>query len=331
MPAARCVRRSTTVLRARASSGSAMSGCRSRWPSRAPGFAVTGFDIDPAKTDALLDAARSYIGAVTGGGARRRREIGPVPRDRRLRRSSAAATSSSSACRRRSPAIASPTSPSSRHDRAGDRRSICAPGQLVVLESTTYPGTTRGDRAADPRSERARERARLLPRLLARARGSRQCAVSAPRRSRRSSAATAPKRARSSRRFYGARGRSASCRCRRRTSAEAVKITENIFRAVNIALVNELKVIFDAMGIDVWEVIEAAKTKPFGYMPFYPGPGPRRPLHPDRSVLPDLEGARVRHADALHRARRRDQRRACRAMSSSKLEEALDARLGQSP
>jgi UDP-N-acetyl-D-glucosamine dehydrogenase len=55
--------------------------------------------------------------------------------------------------------------------------------------------------------------------------------------------------------------------------AEAVKITENIFRAVNIALVNELKVIYDAMDIDVWEVIDAAKTKPFGYMAFYPGPG----------------------------------------------------------
>ncbi len=56
-------------------------------------------------------------------------------------------------------------------------------------------------------------------------------------------------------------------------TAEAVKLTENIFRAVNIALVNELKVIYEKMGIDVWEVIEAAKTKPFGYMPFYPGPG----------------------------------------------------------
>ena len=56
-------------------------------------------------------------------------------------------------------------------------------------------------------------------------------------------------------------------------TAEAVKITENIFRAVNIALVNELKVIYDAMGIDIWEVIDAAATKPFGFMPFYPGPG----------------------------------------------------------
>ncbi len=56
-------------------------------------------------------------------------------------------------------------------------------------------------------------------------------------------------------------------------TAETVKITENIFRAVNIALVNELKMIYDAMGVDVWEVIDGAATKPFGFMPFYPGPG----------------------------------------------------------
>lgn len=55
--------------------------------------------------------------------------------------------------------------------------------------------------------------------------------------------------------------------------AEATKLLENIYRAVNIALVNELKMLFDKMGIDIWEVIEAAKTKPFGFQPFYPGPG----------------------------------------------------------
>lgn len=59
-----------------------------------------------------------------------------------------------------------------------------------------------------------------------------------------------------------------SCR-----AAEATKLMENIFRCVNIALVNELKVVYEAMGIDVWEVVNAAKTKPFGFMPFYPGPG----------------------------------------------------------
>ncbi|KIN62711.1 UDP-glucose 6-dehydrogenase [Sulfitobacter noctilucicola] len=57
------------------------------------------------------------------------------------------------------------------------------------------------------------------------------------------------------------------------TVAEAVKITENIFRSVNIALVNELKLVYDEMGIDVWQVIDGAATKPFGFMPFYPGPG----------------------------------------------------------
>jgi UDP-N-acetyl-D-glucosamine dehydrogenase len=59
-----------------------------------------------------------------------------------------------------------------------------------------------------------------------------------------------------------------SCR-----AAEATKLLENIYRSVNIALVNELKLVYHAMGVDIWEVIEAAKTKPFGYTPFYPGPG----------------------------------------------------------
>ncbi|HSV28697.1 MAG TPA: nucleotide sugar dehydrogenase [Candidatus Omnitrophota bacterium] len=56
-------------------------------------------------------------------------------------------------------------------------------------------------------------------------------------------------------------------------TAEAVKLVENIYRAVNIALANELKIIFEAMGIDIWEVMDAAATKPFGFQPFYPGPG----------------------------------------------------------
>jgi UDP-N-acetyl-D-glucosamine dehydrogenase len=56
-------------------------------------------------------------------------------------------------------------------------------------------------------------------------------------------------------------------------TAEAVKILENVFRAVNIAQINELKIIYSQMGIDIFEVIEAASTKPFGFMPFYPAPG----------------------------------------------------------
>ena len=90
-------------------------------------------------------------------------------------------------------------------------------------------------------------------------------------------------------------------------AAELTKLLENIFRSVNIALVNELAQLCDRMDIDVWEVVGAAATKPFGFMSFQPGPGPRRALHPARPVLPLVEGARVRLHDALHRPRRRGQ------------------------
>ena len=89
--------------------------------------------------------------------------------------------------------------------------------------------------------------------------------------------------------------------------AEVVKLTENIFRAVNIALVNELKVIYDAMGIDVWEVIEAAKTKPFGFMPFYPGPGLGGHCIPIDPFYLTWKVSRVRSANSLHRTGGRDQ------------------------
>ncbi len=68
-----------------------------------------------------------------------------------------------------------------------------------------------------------------------------------------------------------------------------VKLLENTFRAVNIALANETAIMCDKLGIDVWEVIEAAATKPYGFMKFTPGPRRRRPLHPARSLLPLLE------------------------------------------
>lgn len=75
--------------------------------------------------------------------------------------------------------------------------------------------------------------------------------------------------------------------------ADATKLMENIFRSVNIALVNELKRVYEVMDIDVWEVVEAAKTKPFGYMPFYPGPGMGGHCIPIDPLLPDLESSRV--------------------------------------
>ena len=162
------------------------------------------------------------------------------------------------------------------------------PGQLVVLESTTYPGTTREVvlpilEAGGPEG-RARDFFLAFsperedpgnPQLLGaddpqgRRRPRRRAAWSWPRRS-------------------TARSSSEVVPVSSPEVAEACKILENTYRAVNIALVNELKVLYDRMGIDVWEVIEAAKTKPFGFQAFYPGPGPGRALHPDRPVLPDL-------------------------------------------
>ncbi len=144
-------------------------------------------------------------------------------------------------------------------------------GTLVALESTTFPGTTdevlapilamsglvAGEEffvAFSPEREdpgNAKYRTQTIPKVVA---GDGAAA---------SELATA---------FYGAVVDHVVPVSSTRT-AEAVKITENIFRAVNIALVNELKVIYDAMGVDVWEVIDAAATKPFGFMPFYPGPG----------------------------------------------------------
>lgn len=144
-------------------------------------------------------------------------------------------------------------------------------GQLVVLESTSYPGTTR--EIFKPILEAAGLRS-----------GEDFLLGYSPERedpgNQDYSAATIPKivagdgdiAARAAEAFYGALMKKVVV-VSSPDVAEAVKITENVFRAVNIALVNELKMIFDRMGIDVWEVIEAAKTKPFGYMPFYPGPG----------------------------------------------------------
>ena len=89
--------------------------------------------------------------------------------------------------------------------------------------------------------------------------------------------------------------------------AEACKILENTYRAVNIALVNELKGVFTAMGIDVWEVIAAAKTKPFGFQAFYPGPGLGGHCIPIDPFYLTWAARQARPEHALHRAGRRGQ------------------------
>ncbi|MCG6121925.1 MAG: nucleotide sugar dehydrogenase [Microvirga sp.] len=144
-------------------------------------------------------------------------------------------------------------------------------GQLIVLESTTYPGTT--DQIIKPILERAGLKSGVDFFL-----------AFSPEREDPGNpdfgTSTIPK-------VVGGEGEAATALAdalysqivvttvpvSSAATAEAVKLTENIFRSVNIALVNELKVVYDAMGIDIWEVIDAAKTKPFGFMPFYPGPG----------------------------------------------------------
>lgn len=148
---------------------------------------------------------------------------------------------------------------------------VLRPGQLIALESTTYPGTT--DEIMRPILETSGLKA-----------GEDFFLGYSPERedpgNREFNTSTIPKvvagdgelASEMMKAFYGAVVDTIVPVTSVRT-AEAVKLTENIFRAVNIALVNELKLVYDAMGIDVWDVIEAAKTKPFGYMPFYPGPG----------------------------------------------------------
>jgi UDP-N-acetyl-D-glucosamine dehydrogenase len=145
------------------------------------------------------------------------------------------------------------------------------PGQLVSLESTTYPGTTRdivqplleagglkvgqdiflafSPEREDPGNPNFHTS--NIPKV-----------VGADDDASRSLAAL----------FYSATV-DTIVPVRDAATAESVKLVENIFRSVNIAMVNELKVIFAEMGINIWDVIDAAKTKPFGFMPFYPGPG----------------------------------------------------------
>ncbi len=189
------------------------------------------------------------------------------------------------------------------------------PGQLVVLESTTYPGTTRD---------------RLLPILE----GSGLTAGSDFH------LAFSPERIDPGRTDYTVKttpklvgGVTEASTERARAlyaeicdevvvlsspeAAELAKLLENIFRSVNIALVNELAQLCDRLEIDVWEVIDAASTKPFGFMRFDPGPGDGRPLPARRPLLPRLQGARARLLPRVHRARRQGQPGASRASAWS--------------
>ena len=145
-------------------------------------------------------------------------------------------------------------------------------GQLVVLESTTYPGTTRERARPDPRGIGHVGRRGLPPRLLPGAHRSGPHGLHDPHHpeaGRRPLPRPAPNGEKSSTARSAIRSSSLSTP----EAAELSKLLENIFRSVNIAFVNELAQLCDRMGIDVWEVIDAAATKPFGFMRFDPGPG----------------------------------------------------------
>jgi UDP-N-acetyl-D-glucosamine dehydrogenase len=144
-------------------------------------------------------------------------------------------------------------------------------GQLIVLESTTYPGTTDEDMR------------RILEGTGLKAGKDFYLAFSPEREdpnNKEFSTSTIPKIVggytkdclKAADALYGAVVQKTVPVSSTRV-AESAKLMENIYRAVNIALVNEMKMLFDRMGIDIWEVIEAAKTKPFGFQAFYPGPG----------------------------------------------------------
>ncbi|WP_245500812.1 nucleotide sugar dehydrogenase [Rhizobium sp. BK251] len=232
------------------------------------GFPVTGFDIDPAKI-VSLDAGRSYIDAVSDDALAAERDAGRF----------GATTDFAELAACDIVVICVPTPLTKHRDPdlsfvEATSRAIAArlrPGQLIVLESTTYPGTT------DDIVKTILEKTGLKS-------GAEFFLGFSPERedpgNRDYHTATIPKVVAGDgadalalmQAFYGAAVKTV-VPVSSNATAEAVKLTENIFRSVNIALVNELKTVYAAMGIDVWEVIDAAKTKPFGYMPFYPGPG----------------------------------------------------------
>lgn len=232
------------------------------------GFRVLGFDTDRSKVD-QLNAGRSYIGHLPD--ARIEKAIG----DGKVE-----ATDDFGRLAEPDAIIICVPTPLTSH-REPDlsyvtetAKAIAArlrPGQLVVLESTTWPGTTRevvkplldgsglvcGEGfflAYSPEREdpgNPKFSAANIPKVVG---------------------GITPGCTRAAAALYGAAVPEV-VPVSAPEVAEATKMLENIFRAVNVGLVNELKILFHRMGIDIWEVIEAASTKPFGFMPFTPGPG----------------------------------------------------------
>ncbi|MDB4401549.1 nucleotide sugar dehydrogenase [bacterium] len=232
------------------------------------GLSVTGFDVDESKCEAIR-SKRSYLKHIGS------EQLGEPVDTGRFK-----ATSDFERLGEMDVIVICVPTPLTKHrepdlsylEQTGETiAKTLRAGQLIILESTTYPGTT--DDVLRPILEKSGLTA-----------GEDFFLAFSPERedpgNENFTTHTIPK-------IVGADGEVARAAaeafysifiesvvpvsCTR--TAEAVKLTENIFRSVNIALVNELKVIYGEMGVDIWEVIEGAKSKPFGYMPFYPGPG----------------------------------------------------------
>jgi UDP-N-acetyl-D-glucosamine dehydrogenase len=241
------------------------------------GFPITGFDIDERKVS-TLNAGGSYIFRIT------------APEMRRARRQGLTATSDySQLVKMDAVIICVPTPLNEYHEPdlsyiTGTAESIAPhlqPGQLIILESTTYPGTT--EEVLVPILEKQNRRGLKASRGGENDEDSFFVAFSPERED--------PGNQTVARRDIpkvvgGLDEKASTLACGlygaifNRTvpvsspaAAEMTKLLENIYRCVNIALVNELKLLCLRMGLDIWEVIDAASTKPFGFHPFYPGPG----------------------------------------------------------
>ena len=232
------------------------------------GFETIGFDIDPRKIE-KLQAGQSYIGHIP------EQRIGRLVESRRLRASSDFALLRD--CDAAIICVPTPLGEGRTPDLTyvvNTAKAVAEHlhrGQLVVLESTTYPGTT--DEVLLPLFETSGLKA-----------GEDYFLAFSPEREDPANASystqTIPKIVGGVTAACGAVAVAAYSKLVERVVpvssarvAEAAKLLENIYRCVNIALINELKLLLERMEIDVWEVIAAAATKPFGFTPFYPGPG----------------------------------------------------------
>ena len=275
-------------------------------------FPVTGFDIDQRKVD-TLDNGGTYIVRITP------EEIAAAKKNGFKATADYSRITAMDAI-----IICVPTPLNEYHEPdlsyITDTAHAVAPhlraGQIVILESTTYPGTT--EEVLIPILEKE-NKAGLKVSRKGTATDNEFWVAFSPEREDPGNTEVArhdiPKviggvdaqASEIAAAFYGAIFRR-TVPVSSPAAAEMTKLLENIYRCVNIALVNELKMLCLRMGLDIWEIIDAAATKPFGFHPFYPGPGLGGHCIPVDPVLSFMEGEGIRLPHPLHRTGRRDQR-----------------------